>query len=88
MWKEEIPNEIVNLDVSNSWQDTDVLSKIIKKNGDIFTDFIHRASIASLNKNELLYILKLAFKAHFKAHVLKLAFSRKAKRTQNRITSQ
>ena len=74
MWKGEIPNAIVNLGVSNSCQDTNALSKVIKKNGDIFTDFP--------------YFLKLAFKAQFKARVLELTFSRKAKRTQNRITSQ
>ena len=40
--KREILNEIVNLDALKSCQDTDVPTKIIKENVDIFVDFIHR----------------------------------------------
>ena len=39
--KKEMRHEIVNLDASKSCQDTDVLTKIIKENADIFADFIH-----------------------------------------------
>ena len=34
---------IVNLDVQKSCQDTDIPTKIIKENADIFTDFTHQA---------------------------------------------
>ena len=40
--KREILNEIINLDALKSCQDTDVPTKIIKENVDIFVDFIHR----------------------------------------------
>ena len=53
-------NEIVNLYVSKSWQDTDVLTKIITENADIFADFIHPAINVSINKNEFPSFLKLA----------------------------
>ena len=58
--KREILNEIVNLDASKSCQDTDVPTKIIKENADIFADFIHPAINASINKNEFPSFLKLA----------------------------
>ena len=58
--KGEILNEIVNLDASKSWQVTDVPTKIIKENADIFADFIHPAIDASINKNEFPSFLKLA----------------------------
>ena len=51
--KREVLNEIVNLDVSKSCQDTDVPTKIIKEDADIFADFIHPAINASINKNHL-----------------------------------
>ena len=60
MVKGEILNEIVNLDASKSCHDTDVPTKIIKDNADIFTDFLHPAINASINKNEFLSFLKLA----------------------------
>ena len=50
--KREILHEIVNLDSSKSCQDTDVPTKIIKENADIFADFIHPAINATFNKNE------------------------------------
>ena len=39
--KEEIFREILNLDVSKACQDTDIPSKIIKENADIFASFLH-----------------------------------------------
>ena len=36
MVKREILHEIVNLDASKSFQDTDVPTKIIKENGEVF----------------------------------------------------
>ena len=58
--KREILHEIVNLDASKSCQDTDVLTKIIKENADIFADFIHPEINTPINKNEFPFILKLA----------------------------
>ena len=58
--KSEVLNEIVNLDASKSYQDTDVPTKIIKENADIFPDFIHPAINASINQNEFSSFLKLA----------------------------
>ena len=53
MWKKrEILNEIVNLAASKSCQDTDVPTKIIKVNADIFEEFIHPAVNTTINKNE------------------------------------
>ena len=52
--------EIVNLDALKSFQDTDVPTKVIKENADIFTDFIHPAVNTSTNKNEFSSFLKLA----------------------------
>ena len=60
MEKREILNEIVNLDASKSCQDTDVPTKIIKENADIFADFIHPAINITINKNEFPSFLKLA----------------------------
>ena len=58
--KREILHEIVNLDSSKSCQDTDVPTKIIKENADIFADFIHPAINTTINKNEFPFFLKLA----------------------------
>ena len=58
--KSEVLNEIVNLDASKSYQDTDVPTKIIKENADIFPDFIHPTINASINQNEFSSFLKLA----------------------------
>ena len=52
MQNREILNEIVNLDASKSCQDTDVPTKIIKENADIFADFIYPAINTTINKNE------------------------------------
>ena len=53
-------NDIVNLDASKSCQDTDVPTKIIKENADIFADFIHPAINTTINKNDFPSFLKLA----------------------------
>ena len=45
-------NKIVNLDASKSCQGTDLSTKIIKENTDIFIDFVHPAISASINKND------------------------------------
>ena len=37
--KGELLNELVNLDASKSCQGTDVPTKVVKENADIFTDF-------------------------------------------------
>ena len=39
--KEEIFREILNLDVSTACQDTDIPSKTIKENADIFASILH-----------------------------------------------
>ena len=39
--KEKILQEILNLDTSKACQDTDVPTKILKENADIFADFLH-----------------------------------------------
>ena len=57
--KREVLNEIVNLDASKSWQDTDVLTRIIEENANIFADFIHPTINASINKNKFPSFLKL-----------------------------
>ena len=58
--KREILHEIVNLDASKSCQDTDVPTKVIKENADIFADFLHAAINTTINKNEFPSFLKLA----------------------------
>ena len=58
--KREILNEIGNLDASKFCQDTDVLTKIIKENLDIFVDFIHPSINTTINKNEFPSFLKFA----------------------------
>ena len=45
----KIFQEIVHLDPSKACQDTDVPTKIIKNNADIFTDFGHPPINASVN---------------------------------------
>ena len=52
-------NEIANLDASKSCQDADVPTKIIKRNADIFTDFIHPAINTTINKNQFPSLLQL-----------------------------
>ena len=58
--KEEIFREILNLDVSKACQDTDIPSKIIKENADIFASFVHSSFNTSVTNSEFLSILKQA----------------------------
>ena len=51
--KKEIFQEIVCLDASKVCQDTDIPTKIIKDNTDIFTDFVHPSINASVNSGDL-----------------------------------
>ena len=60
MEKKEIFQEIVCLDASKACQDTDVPTKIIKENANIFTDFIHPSINASINNGDFPSFLKLA----------------------------
>ena len=57
--KDEILKEILNLDLSKACQDSDIPSGIIKKNADIFTDFLHSSFNNSIHQSELPSILKL-----------------------------
>ena len=58
--REEISKEILNLDVSKACQDSDIPSKIIKENADIFTDFLFSSFNNSINNSEFPSVLKLA----------------------------
>ena len=60
MEKKEILQEIVCLDASKVCQDTEVPTKIIKENANIFTDFIHPSINASINNGNFPSFLKLA----------------------------
>ena len=51
--KKEIFQEIVCLDASKVCQDTDIPTKIIKDNIDIFTDLLHPSINASVNSGDL-----------------------------------
>ena len=57
--KREILHEVVNLDASKLWQETDVPTKIIKENTDVLSDFIHLAINMTINKKEFPSFLKL-----------------------------
>ena len=58
--KEEIFREILNLDVSKACQDTDIPSKIIKENSDIFASFLHSSFNTSVTNSEFPSVLKQA----------------------------
>ena len=60
MEEKEIFQEIVYLDPSKAFQDTDVPTKIIKNNADIFTDFGYPPINASVNNGNCPSFLKLA----------------------------
>ena len=60
MEKKEILHEIVCLDASKACQDTEVPTKIIKENADIFTDHIHPSINVSINNGDFPSFLKLA----------------------------
>ena len=63
--KEEIFSEVLNLDVSKACQDTDIPSKIIKENADIFTSFLHSSFNTSATNLEFPSVLKQANIPHF-----------------------
>ena len=50
--KNEILKEILNLDASKACQDSDIPSRIIKENADIFTDFLHSSFNNSIYQSE------------------------------------
>ena len=56
--KEEIFRDILNLDVSKACQNTDIPSKIIKENADIFASFLHSSFNASVTNWEFPSVLK------------------------------
>ena len=58
--KNEIFQEMICLDASKTFQDTNVPTKIIKENTDIFIDFAYRSINASINNADFLSLLKLA----------------------------
>ena len=58
--KEEILKEILNLDASKACQDTDVPTKILKENADIFADFLHSSFNEFVKKLEFPSVLKQA----------------------------
>ena len=58
--KEEILKEILNLDASKACQDTDVPTKILKENADIFADFLHASFNEFVKKSEFPSVLKQA----------------------------
>ena len=48
------------LDASKACQDTDVPTKIIKENTDIFTDYFHPAVNSSIDNGDFTLFLKLS----------------------------
>lgn len=52
--------KILNLDTSKTFQDSDVPTKILKENADIFTDSLHSRFNAFIKKSEFLAVLKQA----------------------------
>ena len=47
----EILQEILNLDICKTCQDTDVPTKIIRENVDVFSEFLHLSFNASVKKS-------------------------------------
>ena len=58
--KDEILQEILYLDASKACQDSDIPSRIIKENADIFTDILHSSFNNSIYQSEFPSTLKLA----------------------------
>ena len=58
--KEEIIRDILNLDFSKACQDTDIRSKIIRENADIFASFLHSSFYTSVSNSEFPSVLKQA----------------------------
>ena len=56
----EILKEILNLDASRVCQDSDIPTRIIKENTDIFTDILHSRFNNSIYQSEFPSIFKLA----------------------------
>ena len=59
-FSEVAKEDILNLDASKACQDTDVLSKIIKENADIFASFLHSNFNTSVTNAEFPSVLKQA----------------------------
>ena len=59
--KEEIFRDILNLDISKTCQTTDIPSKIIKENTDIFAICLHSSLNTSVTNSELSSVLKQAY---------------------------
>ena len=58
--KNETLKEILNLDASKACQDSDIPSRIIKENADIFTDFLHSSFNNSIYQSKFPSVFKLA----------------------------
>ena len=58
--KSDIKKEILNLDVSKASQDSDIPTKIIKVNADIFADVLYNVFNRSLEVGEFPSAMKLA----------------------------
>ena len=58
--KEEVFKEIIRLDASKASQDTDVPTKVIKENADIFSHFLYPSVNASINNDDFPTFLKHA----------------------------
>ena len=58
--QQKIFREILNKDVSKGSQDTDIFSKIIKENADIFASFLQSSFNTSVTNSEFPSVLKQA----------------------------
>ena len=58
--KEEILKYILNFDTSNPYQDTDVPTRDVKKNSDIFAEFLHFSY--SINLSKIINFQQICFK--------------------------
>ena len=56
--KEKILEEILDLDTLKACQDTNVPTKVLKENADIFADFLHTNFIGFVEKSEFPSALK------------------------------
>ena len=56
--KEKILEEILDLDTLKACQDTNVPTKVLKENADIFADFLHTSFIEFVEKSEFPSALK------------------------------
>ena len=53
LYKEEIRRGILNLDTFKTCQDTDVPTRVIKENADIFAEFLHSSINESVKKSQI-----------------------------------